>query len=156
MIKEDVLRHLRIAKTAHTKLLQKAKILIDKIDIDEPTLPINARESDFGKWFDDDGRKLRGLSNNPIECMENIESLHLSLHEMYFNIFNIYYGESQKKGFFSKMLGFDKIVISDEEEKLALDFYEKMQEFENELANEISRLERRLTALSSERIEALS
>ncbi|SFV63367.1 Methyl-accepting chemotaxis protein [hydrothermal vent metagenome] len=156
MTKEDVIGHLRVANTAHTKWVQKAKILIDKIDINEPTLPVNARESDFGKWFDDDGKKLNGLSNNPLESMDNIEKLHIGLHAMYSNIFNIYCGKSQKKGFFSKMLGFDKKPISDIEETLALEHYETMQAFENDLLNEIKRLERRLTALSDEKIEALS
>ncbi len=156
MTKEDVLGHLRVANTAHTKWVQKAKILIDKIDINEPTLPVNARESDFGKWFDNDGKKLNGLSNNPLECMDNIEKLHIGLHEMYSNVFYIYCGESQKKGFFSKMLSFDKKPISNIEETLALEYYETMQAFENDLLNEIKRLERRLTALSDEKIEALS
>ncbi|CAI6145150.1 MAG: hypothetical protein SPLUMA2_SPLUMAMAG2_01067 [uncultured Sulfurimonas sp.] len=102
MIKEDVLGRLRVVNTAHTKWVQKVKILIDKIDINEPTLPVNARESNFGKWFDNDGKKLSELSNNPIKCMDNIEKLHIGLHEMYSNVFYIYSGGSQKKGFFLK------------------------------------------------------
>ena len=54
------------------------------------------------------------------------------------------------------MLGFDKHSVSDEEEGLALEYYEKMQEFVTELENKIARLEHRLTALQDEKIEALS
>jgi len=54
------------------------------------------------------------------------------------------------------MLGFDKKSVSDEEEGLALEHYEKMQKFVTELENKITRLECHLTALSDEKIEALS
>jgi len=100
MTKENVLGHLRVVKAAPTSCVQKAKILIDKIDIDEPTLPVNARESDFGKWFDSDGKKLSGLSNNPLECMENIESLHVTLHVMYLNILIFIVERAKRKVFF--------------------------------------------------------
>jgi len=61
-----------------------------------------------------------------------------------------------KERFFSKILGFDKKSVSDEEEGLALEHYEKMQKFVTELENEITRLEHRLTVLSDEKIGALS
>ena len=64
-----------------------------------------------------------------------------------FKYFNIYCGKSQEKGFFLKMLGFDKHSVSDEEEGLVLEYYEKIQEFVTEVENKIARLEHRLTAL---------
>lgn len=78
--------------------------------------------------------------------MENIESLHVTLHVMYLNIL-IFIVERAKRKVFLKMLGFDKHSVSDEEEGLALEYYEKMQEFVTELENKIARLEHRLTAL---------
>jgi len=102
MTKENVLGHLRVVKVTHAKWVQKAKILIDKIDIDEPTLPVNARESDFGKCFDSDGKKLSGLSNNPLECMGKYRKFTCHFTCDVVKYFNIYCGESQKKGFFQR------------------------------------------------------
>ncbi len=155
MTKEDVLKHLGAAKSAHIKLVQKAKSLIDSIDMSEPTSPINFKESDFGKWFYGDGQKLSGLSNNPLSCMENMQKQHLALYEINESIFNIYFGENQKAGFFSKMMGSANKPVDDAGRKLALEYYENMQSTLNDLESEISRLERRLSALSEEKIEAL-
>lgn len=155
MTKEDVLKHLGVAKSAHIKLVQKAKALIDSIDMSEPTSPINFKESDFGKWFYSDGQKLSGLSNNPLSCMENMQKQHLALYEMNESIFNIYFGKSQKAGFFSKILGSANKPVDDDGKKMALEYYENMQSILCDLESEISRLERRLSALSEEKIEAL-
>ncbi|WP_297432495.1 CZB domain-containing protein [Sulfurimonas sp.] len=78
MEKEEVLEHLRAAKAAHIKWIQKAKLLINGIDISEDTIPIDSTECKFGKWFYSDGQILNSLSNNPMECMQSIENLHFS------------------------------------------------------------------------------
>ncbi|MDF1883387.1 hypothetical protein JHD49_05475 [Sulfurimonas sp. SAG-AH-194-C21] len=155
MTKEDVLKHLKIAKHAHTRLLQKAKILIDNIDIEEHTKPINSSETDFGIWFNSDGQRLSALSNNPLECMQNIKMMHTDLYEMYSNIYNIYCEGTQNKGFFSKVLGLGKKEVDEDTKILALEYYEKMNITDKGLFDEISRLERRLVAISDEKIESL-
>ena len=155
MKKEDVIGHLRAAKAAHIKWVQKAKLLINGVDVQEDAIPVDSTECKFGKWFYSDGQMLNSLSNNPLECMQKVETLHFQLHDNYLKIFNIYFSQDKKKGFFSKFFGSKRKELSDAETQLAHDHYEKMEEISKELLEEISRLERRLVAVSEEKIESL-
>lgn len=155
MKKEDVLNHLRAAKAAHIKWVQKAKLLINGVDIKEEAIPMDSTECKFGKWFYSDGQILNALSNNPLECMQKIESLHFKLHDTYLSIFKIYFLQEKKNGFFSKLFGIKRKVTSQDEIQLAHDYYEKLEKISVELLDEINRLERRLVAVSDEKIEVL-
>ena len=155
MKKEDVLGHLRTAKSAHVKWIQKAKLLINGVEVNEEAIPVDSTECKFGKWFYGDGQMLNALSNNPLECMQTIEDLHFALHDMYLNIYNIYFLQEKKKGFFATIFGSRKKTISEVEQTLAQSYYEKMEKISHDLLDEISRLERRLIAISDSKIEAL-
>lgn len=155
MTKEEVLTHLRSAKAAHIKWVQKAKLLINGVEIKEGSIPVDSTECHFGKWFYSDGQILNALSNNPLECMSKIEGLHFALHDKYLHIFNIYFSESKKGGFFAKLFGFKRKKVSDAEHTIAESYYAEMEAISKELLDEISRLERRLIAVSDEKIENL-
>jgi len=155
MIKEEVLGHLRAAKSAHIKWVQKAKLLINGIDIEEDAIPVNSTECKFGEWFYSDGQILNALSNNPLECMQTIERLHFDLHDRYLNIFNIYFSENKKKGFFAKLFNLKRKKITEAEHVLAEGYYTEMEKISTELLDEINRLERRLISVSDEKIAAL-
>ena len=156
MEKEEVLEHLRAAKAAHIKWVQKAKLLINGIDIEEDAIPIDSTECKFGKWFYSDGQILNSLSNNPMECMQSIESLHFALHDKYLQIFNIYFSQEKKAGFFAKLFGIKKKKeLSAEEIENSKKYYDEMEQVSKELLDEINRLERRLVAVSEEKIKAL-
>ena len=155
MEKEQVLEHLRAAKAAHIKWVQKAKLLINGVDIEENAIPVDSTECNFGKWFYSDGQILNALSNNPLECMQQIESLHFNLHDMYLKIFSIYFAEEKKKGFFAKLFGMRKKELSDSESRLAKTYYAELEQISRDLLDEINRLERRLIAVSEEKIKNL-
>lgn len=155
MKKEDVIGHLRAAKSAHIAWVQKAKLLINGLDVEENAIPVNSTECKFGKWFYSDGQMLNALSNNPMECMKKIEDLHFDLHDMYLRIFNVYFSQEKKIGFFAKVFGFNKKNISDAEHTLAEGYYETMELISRDLLEEINRLERRLIAISDQKIEQL-
>ncbi|NOR57929.1 MAG: hypothetical protein GQ474_05335 [Sulfurimonas sp.] len=153
MDKEHILEHLRAAKSAHIKWVQKAKLLINGIDVKEDSIPVDSTECKFGQWFYSEGQILNALSNNPVECMVKIERLHFNLHDVYMNIFNIYFNKP-KGGFFSKLFG-KKITIEDYEADKAKQYYANLEIISQELLEEINRLERRLIAVPEERIKQL-
>ena len=155
MKKDEVLGHLRAAKAAHIKWVQKAKLLINGLDISESAIPVDSTECAFGKWFYSDGQILNALSNNPLECMQHIEALHFNLHDTYLKIFSIYFSEDKKKGFFAKLFGLKKKEPTSAELEAAHDYYAQMEKVSQELLDEINRLERRLVAVSDDKIEAL-
>ncbi|MFT7859759.1 MAG: CZB domain-containing protein [Sulfurimonas sp.] len=155
MKKEEVLEHLRAAKSAHIKWVQKAKLLINGVEVKEDSIPVDSTECKFGQWFYSDGQILNSLSNNPLECMQSIEKLHFDLHDQYLKIFNIYFSEEKKGGFFAKLFGFKRKTISSTEHELAETYYHEMAEISKKLLDEINRLERRLIAIPEEKIEQL-
>ena len=154
MEKEEVVNHLRAAKAAHIKWVQKAKLLINGLDIEESAIPIDSTECKFGKWFYSDGQLLDSLANNPAEAMSSIETLHFKLHDQYLQIFNIYFNKP-KGGFFSKIFGMKRKAVGELEAQVAKEHYESMENISKELLDEINRLERRLLAVSEEKISTL-
>lgn len=154
MDKEHVLDHLRAAKSAHIKWVQKAKLLINGVDVQKDAIPVDSTECKFGKWFYSDGQKLNALSNNPLECMTKVEQLHFELHDIYLSIYNIYFNKP-KKGFLSKLFGVRKIDITSFEVDKAKEFYGNMEDVSKELLEEINRLERRLLATPEDKIKNL-
>ena len=154
MDKEHILEHLRSAKAAHIKWVQKAKLLISGLEVQEDAIPVDSTECNFGKWFYSDGQILNSLSNNPPECMTEIENLHFELHDTYLKIFSVYFGKSNS-GFFAKLFGIKKKTVNEHERKAAVTYYEELEVISKKLLDEINRLERRLIAVSDEKIKNL-
>ena len=153
MEKKHILEHLRAAKSAHIKWVEKAKLLINGIEVKEDAIPVDSTECKFGKWFYGEGQLLNSFANNPAECMVKIEELHFNLHYMYMNIFNMYFNKP-KKGFFAKLFGKRNILSQDEIEQAKL-YYNDLEGISKNLLEEINRLERRLLATSEEKIKQL-
>jgi hypothetical protein len=153
MEKDIVLQQLRAAKAAHINWVQKAKLLIEGIDIDKSAIPVNSTECRFGKWFYSEAQKLNGLRNNSLECMENIELYHASLHDVYLKIFKLYY-LVENRGFFSKLFT-GKKRLTEETIKLGREYFSELDNISKELLLEISRLERRVIAIGDEEIGRL-
>ncbi len=153
MKKTEILEQLRAAKAAHINWVQRAKLLISGFEVKEDAIPVNATECRFGKWFYSDGQVLNTIRNNPPECMRSIEQLHFQLHDIYLNIFKIYY-DTDKKGFFSKLFGVKK-KIQEPEKALAAQFFTQMEDVSKKLVDEINTLEKRISVISDQEIEEL-
>ncbi|UFH60502.1 CZB domain-containing protein [Sulfurovum mangrovi] len=153
MEKSEILDQLRAAKAAHINWVQRAKLLISGFQIDEGSIPVNSTQCQFGKWFYTDAQKLNAMQNNPMECMNTIEQLHFDLHDIYLNIYKIYY-ETESKGFFSKIFG-KKKKITEDAKVLAKKYFQNMEEVSKKLVAEINRMERRIVAISEKEFVSL-
>ena len=154
MKKEEILNHLRAAKDSHIRWVRNAKLLVNGMDIDKNAIPIDHTGCKFGQWFYKEGQMLNGLPNNSIESMKKIEDLHSQLHDTYLKIFNIFFSK-KKGGFFSKLFGFNKKKINEEDLNKAKEYLKELEQISKELVNEINILERRIIALPEEKIENL-
>jgi len=155
MTKEEIIEKLQKAKIADLQWIDKAGNLIAGTKNDQGVLPIETHESEFGKWFHNEGQKLKKLSNNPLECMKNIEILHQKLHGRYYEIYHIYFSEEKKAGFFSKLMGAKRQNLTQEEEKHVTELLSDMQRDSKEFITEVERLERRLEAVTQEKIDSI-
>jgi len=153
MTKEEVLEQLRSAKAAHVSWVQRAKLLIEGLPISEGAIPINSTECGFGKWFYSDGQRLNSVRNIPIECMEDIEALHFKLHDIYLNIYKVYYA-SDTKGFFSKVFG-KKNKVTAAETIVSKNYYDDMHAVSVELVKALNLMERRINVLGSDELDSM-
>ena len=144
MEKESIIEHLRNAKMAHLKWVQRAKSLISNIPIKEEAIPLDYTECAFGKWFYTEAQELALMPG--MDCIKLIEEKHTELHNIYFKIFKIYFSDTNRS-FFSKMLNLRK-KVSTAEQDIAQEYYVELEETSKELLGYIERLERRVSALS--------
>ena len=146
MEKENLLNELRSAKVAHLKWVQRAKSLISGMPVEKEAIPLDYTDCVFGKWFYSVGQEIALLPG--MSVIDTIGEKHTALHNMYFKIFQIYFGDTGRS-FFSKLLKMKK-KVSRAEEEMALQYYNELEGISKELLEVIGRLERRINALSEE------
>jgi len=153
MDKNIILEQLRAAKAAHISWVQKAKFLIEGIEIDKNSIPVNSTECKFGQWFYGEAQKLNALRNNSLECMDNIEDEHSKLHDVYLKIFKLYY-VVETRGFFAKLFS-NKKKLTDETIELGREYFLELEQISKSLLAEILKLERRVIAIQESEIASL-
>ncbi|PHM18450.1 MAG: hypothetical protein CJD30_00605 [Sulfuricurvum sp. PD_MW2] len=150
MDKTVTLQSLSDAKKAHVKWVQRAKLLIEGLPIDENAIPLSYTDCKFGEWFYSDGQKLNALGN--MTCLGEIEKAHVTLHDEYMHIFKIYFANVDRS-FFSKLFNMKK-KITDAEREIAKAHFVKLQAASEEILEHIGRLERRLYAIPQSSFDA--
>lgn len=150
MDKAVTLQLLGDAKKAHVKWVQRAKLLIEGLPIDEGAIPLSCTDCNFGQWFYGEGQKLNALGN--MACLSDIEKAHFTLHDQYTKIFKIYFSDNDRS-FFSKLFS-SKKKISEEEKEMAKEHFIKLQAASDEVLDHLARLERRLYAIPQSSFDA--
>ena len=146
MEKESIIQELRSAKVAHLKWVQRAKSLISGMPIEKEAIPLDYTECMFGKWFYSAGQDIIMMPG--MSVMESIGTKHTELHQIYFKIFQVYFGEGGQ-GFFSRLLKMKKKVSSAEQE-MAEQYFDELESVSKDLLELIGRLERRISALGED------
>lgn len=150
MDKSVTLQLLGDAKKAHVKWVQRAKLLIEGLPIDEGAIPLSCTDCHFGQWFYGEGQKLNALGN--MSCLGDIEKAHFTLHDQYMKIFKIYFSDTDRS-FFSKLFS-SKKKISEQEKEMAKEHFIKLQAASDEVLDHIGKLERRLYAIPQSSFDA--
>jgi len=73
MEKIDVLKNIRAARRSHTQWVDKAKSLVNGLEVKKEQIPLEVTECSFGKWFYCDGQIL--LSFFTEEAIEKLDSV---------------------------------------------------------------------------------
>lgn len=96
MTKTDIIEHLNQAKAAHLRWVQRAHMLIFGFEFDKNAIPVDFTQCNFGKWLYSECQKLCSIDNSLSDSITEIEILHTQLHNVYLEIFKIYFGEQKK------------------------------------------------------------
>lgn len=151
MDKEKILETIKHAKQDIDNMLENAKLISEGIGLQFESIPRSTKECRFGKWFFSEGQRLKTLSNNPMECLQNIELLHEEFHEVYFEIVDLYEKSTPKGGLF-KM--FSKKPELPKEELHTL--LQRLEHSHEKLSIELLKMQRRIQATPQEKLDALT
>ena len=155
MNKEEVLQHLSMGKKIHSEWIEQAKKILKPGEYGDELKPSNGDECAFSRWLVYEGQILSKLSNNPVSCMQNIERLHRNVHELYEEIFVLCCGEKTQGGLLTKIFGSKEKERDPDKTHQAQEKVVELERVSKELLSEIERLERRIGAVSEEKIASL-
>ena len=151
MDKEKILRIVKNAQSDINHMLENVKLIHDGVGLQFKSIPKDPKECEFGKWFYTEGQKLKTLSNNPMECLQNIELLHQEFHKTYYEIIELF-EKSQPKGGLLKMFSKKQELPKEEMEQLL----QKLEHSHEKLLGELVKMERRIQATPQEKFDMLS
>lgn len=149
MKKSDIVHKIRLARFAHVEWVQRAKSLVNGLPIKEEDVPLTASSCEFGKWFYVDGQILLAIFNET--TVKNLENLHNELHEVYMNIFKIYFNLSDLS-FFQKLIKMGK-KVSVEEQREAKKYLNALEKVSDELIKQLNIIETKINMAESELFE---
>ena len=84
MTKQEVMRQVRQAKSAHIRWRAYAQAMVAGLDVEDEHAPIHHKECSFGKWYYGDGARTFGHWL----IYKDIEDSHELLHAVYQLVFN--------------------------------------------------------------------
>ncbi|MBU1989248.1 CZB domain-containing protein [bacterium] len=143
MDKAKTLESIQNARRSHEAQMAKIETLIAGKSIDDPTA-VSKTKCGFGMWLYAEENHVKEILGS--QFYNNLESLHAQWHNDYFRIYQIFFKEEKKKGFFSKFLPFNK-VDQMEIDKAKL-YFSELQVLTNELLHALGSSERRISALN--------
>ncbi len=142
MDKNQTLEALERVRMAHISQMEKIMSAVNGEKIDSPTAVLKT-ECDFGKWLYSEESHLKKVLGSLF--YNNLETAHAKWHNEYAKIFNILF-VNVKKGFFSKMVGLDK--IDDMELDKAKLYFSELEVTTAELLRVLDSCERRANAMN--------
>ena len=152
MHKEEILKRLRDAKSAHTKWVLRAQMLVKGLTLNEDAIPVSYTDCQFGKWLYSDAQKLTVMPELK-EIIKKIMKYHKDLHDKYLEIFEIYF---KNKNFLSKLFNIKtprKVTIA--EAQKAKKNFEEIEEISEKLLEELEKLELRILAIKNDKINEM-
>jgi hypothetical protein len=142
MQRKNIVDRLLAARLAHTKWLRRAKHLIENMPVTSGMIPIDSTECEFGKWFYSEGLKYKNLPQ--LEAiLDKIERLHEEVHNIYLDIYKIYFVELKRSWLMSKLVdGYKEPSL--EQQKTAYRHYIQLEDVSVLLMKEFDLFERTL------------
>ena len=139
--KSIILQELSNAKIAHMRWVKRADHLISGLPVDKEFIPLEPTTCGFGKWlYGEVGNKLR-LDETFKSTIEQIEFHHDNLHDVYGQIYKVFFVIPEQRSFLHKMLTFNSKKVSEKEKAKAREFFHSLQKSSTELIALLEKLE---------------
>ncbi len=142
MQRKDILERITTASLAHSKWVRRAKHLIENMPVTSGMIPIDSTECEFGKWFYTEGLKYKNMPQLRA-ILDKIDRLHEEVHNIYLDIYKIYFVELKRSWLMSKILDSYK-EPSLEQQKTAYRHYIRLEDVSVLLMKEFDLFERTL------------
>jgi hypothetical protein len=139
--KKDILNQVSDARHAHATWLRRAKHLIEGLPVQDGMIPIDPTFCTFGKWFYKDGVRLKRFDSLQ-EVLDKIERLHVELHDVYLNIYKVFFINSKRTWLMSKILAGSYAMPRKKEYDFAKVCYYQLESISREMMQELTTLER--------------
>jgi len=139
--KATIIQELNSAKIAHMRWVKRADHLISGLPVDKEFIPLEPTTCGFGKWFYGEvGQKLR-LEEEFKSIIEQIEFHHDNLHDVYGEIYKIFFIMPEQRSLLHKIMTFNSKKVSDKEKAKAKDYFHSLQKSSTELLALLEKLE---------------
>ena len=145
--KAMILHELAQAKIAHMRWVKRADHLISGMPVEEHFIPLEPTACGFGKWlYGLVGKKLR--SDYIFEStIAQIESIHDELHNVYEEIYKIFYIQHEPRTFLQKFVSFGSQKVSKQKMEEAKTHFVLLQKYSRELIYQVEKLEKAVKAV---------
>ncbi len=151
MDKEKILKIVKDSQQDINHMLENVKLIYEGVGLQFKSVPEDPKECEFGRWFYDEGQKLKTLSNNPMECLQNIELLHEEFHKTYYDIIKLYEKSHPKEGLLN--MSSKKQELPKKQLKQLL---QRLEHSHEKLLGELIKMERRIQATPQEKFDMIS
>jgi len=142
--KAMIIQELNNAKIAHMRWVKRADHLISGLPVDKEFIPLESTTCGFGKWlYGEVGQKLR-LEEEFKSIIEQIEFHHDNLHDVYGEIYKIFFVMPEQRSLLHKIMTFNSKKVSDKEKAKAKDYFHSLQKSSTELIALLEKLEIRV------------
>jgi Mg2+ and Co2+ transporter CorA len=152
MLKTSILKHLSQAHQSHISWMKSANKSISSSINNQNSTPFDATECSLGVWLNYEGKALRKIKTlNKI--IERIEIEHNKLHNIYLNIYQIFFMLPKQKSFLEKLFNFYSKTENEEVQEAVKLHFKDIEEDSKRLIELLKELERRIDSLPFDKID---
>lgn len=154
MRKDDLVEKIHHAKKLHLKWVHRVKDLLEGVLLTDEMIALDPKESEFGYWLYGDVHECQDIPFF-IETLNHIEEEHISLHQIYFEIYRIYFVETKREYPAALLLGKRKEVPPERWAEAEKHYYELL-EISHKLLVQMNNFERKVRMINDEVLQKCS
>ena len=152
MMKASILKQLSIAQQSHLSWVKKANSLILGSANSQNSTSFDSTECGLAIWISRDGKQLRKIKTLN-KLIESIEIQHNKLHNIYLNVYQIFFMLPKHKSFLEKIFNFNSTTENEEVKEAVKLHFKDIEQGSIELLELLKKLEKRIKALPLDKIE---